>query len=98
MNRPPKKASGGTWLVGSGAREASHVAMAVARSRSAPLGVGVLAPKNRGALDAHRRSDDHCSGDEKPRAFAALTACRVPLAVIRAYPQSDSAYAMASSV
>ena len=98
MNRPPKKASGGTWLVARGACAASHVATPAARSRSVPVGLGVLAPKSRDACDAHRRSDDHCSGDEKPRAFAALTACRVRRAVVRAYPQSASAYAIASSV
>jgi len=60
--------------------------------------LGVPEPKTRPALDAHRRSDDHCSGDESPRAVAALTARRACSAVDRAYPQRASAYPMASRV
>ena len=82
MKRPPKKASRGTWPVGSGARDVSQVATCPARSRSMPLVLGAPAPKIRAPRAAQRRSDDHCDGADRPRAVAALTARRTCSAVL----------------
>lgn len=84
--------------MGSGACEASHEARRLACSRSVPREPGTPEPKSRVPWAAHRRSDDHCSGAETPRAVAALTARRARSAVSWAYPHSASAYPMASSV
>jgi hypothetical protein len=83
---PAEEASRGTAPVGSGAREASHEERRSAGSRSVPPALGAPEPKSRGAAPAQRLSDEHCSGAERPRALAVLTARRACSAVACAYP------------
>ena len=93
----PKKASVGTWLVGVGARDASHVAMRAARWRSDPVIGGTAAPNMALAREVHRRRDDHRPGEAKPRAEAVLTARRTAVCGARAYPQSANAKTIAEN-